>query len=355
MRKAHSRMIYNHGMRPLVLVLCVLFLSGTANIAWAYYDDSVVIEIGGGLPPEPPASTPPQGSSQVDTGAGAGGGSSDTGSVGSGGGVGGATGESTGGGNTTSDGGSFGSSGGGPSVGENGSVSNNPNTPGEELFNVLVAQGAITGGGANLNGGTAGSLGTTLSNPSAGNGGSDGSGDISSGNTANTTVNAIQLRKTLRNNQNFEQILDDFSSSVRAGTYGKRLTARGVGLMAASTMLGNTDIQELSFGATKFEMVYRSRGYLFGFIPKTFPVRISVNPQATAAGERVTLALPWYRFFLRKLFTSSSLAREIDTVVAADVRGDEDSAADVQARLFETVSLLLKQKIGTVGGSIQGV
>ncbi len=163
-----------------------------------------------------------------------------------------------------------------------------------------------------------------------------------------TTIGAAKLRATLRGKDNFRNILDDYSSGYRAGKY-RMLSARDVGLVGASAILEDINIDAITFGATKFEMVYRARGYLIGFIPKTFPVRIAVDPQTTVATDRVVLTLPWYRFLLRKLFTSSVLAREIDAVVVADERLPGDTLADVQARLFEEISSTLKKKVGTIG------
>ena len=317
-------------MRTLIVALSFFLFSGAAHHASAYYyDDSVVIEIGDGVPSET-SSTPPSG----DPGDPSSGGSieSTAPGVGSSNGSAGAQG-SSGGGDTN-----FvnNSSGTGDSASAGGSIPNDSGGAPASLFDLLVTQGAITGGGTQ--------------NPDANSNAGVGAGGVNAGASSGeeTTINAAKLREALRGKDSFRDILEDYRSGYRAGAY-RMVSARDIGLMGASTVLGDINIDELTFGTTQFEMVYRSRGYLLGFIPKTFPVRIAVSPQASISQERVVLTLPWYRFLLRKLFNTSVLAREIEAIVTADVRLEHDTPADVQIRLFEAVSLALKQKIGAIG------
>ncbi|OGG52506.1 hypothetical protein A3H16_03325 [Candidatus Kaiserbacteria bacterium RIFCSPLOWO2_12_FULL_53_8] len=329
-------------MRQFVVALLALSLFGVANIVRAYYDDSVVIEIEDFAPGSATSVTPA--------------GITDT----------------------TSSGNIIFQSGGDSS--SSGEVPAQDDS--DALFDALVAQGAITGGveegtvyyetlsgagGGELNVNTSGVSSSTSSveNSNQGDGSSDssslGSGGSQNGASpaksgASITVDATKIRAALRDNDGFQAILYDFNASVRDGTYKKALSSHDVGLLAAGTMLGNPNIDEISFGASKFEIVYRSEGYLFALIPRSFPVHVAINPRATLAQDRVIITLPWYRFFLRKFFSTASLASEINTLVVADAQAHEkDIAAYAQARLFESVSRALQRKFGTVGGSIQGI
>lgn len=331
-------------MRSLVVALSLfLFFAVSYSASAYYYDDSVVIEIGDGVPSET-SITPSSGGLPPGSGSGSGAGGTETGGTSTQGGTGvGAQGSSAGG--TTSGGSSSGSVG---STSAGGATADGSGGLIDSLFNLLVTEGAITGGGTQ----SASTAGQNTSNSSANSnagtgGGANGDASNASGG-GETTIRAAKLRSALRGKDSIRDVLEDYISGYRAGKY-RVLSARDVGLMAASAVLEDTNIDELTFGATKFEMVYRSRGYLLGFIPKTFPVHIAVNPQASVATDRVVLTLPWYRFFLRKLFSISDLAREINAVVIADTRIDNDTSSDVQVRLFEAVSLVLKKKAGSVG------
>ncbi len=318
-------------MRFAVALLSSFIILGTISLAAAYYyDDSVVIEIGDGVP-QPPSDDEPSGGGSVPGGGGSSGGSSDTGGMGQGGSGSGSAGSGTTGQGGSSSGGSGTSTSGDISLGSGGGSGDSAL---DTLFELLVTQGAITGGTWDPN---------APAEPGSGAGGSNAAASVGGG----TTINAAKLRAALRGNDSFRNILEDYSSGYRSGAY-RFSPGRSFGLFGASAILADSNIEELTFGATKFEIVYRSRGYLIGFIPKTFPVRIAIDPQASAAPDRVVLTLPWYRFILRKLFTTSTLAREIDAVVMADVPLETDTPADVQARLFDVVSLELQKKVGAV-------
>lgn len=307
-------------MRSFVLFLCTALLFGTATLVHAFYDDSIVIEIEGIPPPEAIAPGAPGGA---------------TGGAGSGGGGGSSTGGGSSGGGAEGGGALIGTSGGYlfgfGSTQWSATLGSDIEALQDQLYELLLAAGAISG--------------------AEGNGLNTGSAAGEAGQSAvagSITIDAAKLRSALRENSSFRQILEDFGARARNGGYQRGLSQRDFGLLAAFTVLEDASIEELTFGATRFGLVYRSRGYLLGFIPKTFSVRIAVNPQTSVVNERVVLNLPWYRFFLRKLFDTQSLVREIEAVVSSDKAIEGDIASDVQARLFEAVSLLLQEKIGTV-------
>ncbi|PIR83648.1 hypothetical protein COU18_03120 [Candidatus Kaiserbacteria bacterium CG10_big_fil_rev_8_21_14_0_10_51_14] len=310
-------------------VAVCIFVAVITPVAWvsAYsYDDSVVIEIGDGVPPPPQTPNPPPSSGGSSPGGGENGSSPSS----SGGGEGGGSQGANGAGSTIQGGSSSGSdtSSGGTSS------SSSSDDPASALFELLVAEGAVSGG----------ALQSGASNSGTGSG-APSTNEHASG-SSETTVNAAKLRAAIRGKSSLRDLLDTYSSGYRTGTY--RLSGRGLGLLGASAVMEDANIDELTFGATKFEMVYRSRGYVLGFIPKTFPLRIAVNPQASITSDRVVLTLPWYRFILRKLFKISTLRAEIDSLVIGDVAQDGDTPADVQARLFDSISFSLQQKVGAI-------
>ena len=130
---------------------------------------------------------------------------------------------------------------------------------------------------------------------------------------------------------------NDLQEILKGGRSGSeaRLNARGLGLVAASTALSDKNIDSVSFTGGSFEIKYRSRGYLFSFIPVSFPVRVVIVPEATSG--RVIVLLPWYRFFVREFFTGKSLAAEINAVLEAEI-GNSAAGADLKLQLFEATA-----------------
>lgn len=341
----------------LVSLVSLFSFSGTGR---AYtYDDSVVIEIGDGVPNQ--AGTNSSASDTTQGGAGSGtdtsaGNSSSANSGGSNG---------SGSTNTTSGVSPLGSSGNGPITPVNTFPGSNTDVE-SALFDVLTTSGAITEGGGSLNGfGQDSSDSSSATNPdtvgsgnisgggsysgSGSGGGSAGASGGAGGGSGTITIDGAKVREALLGKLSFKDILEDHSARVRRGFYGHALSERDIGLMAASTMLGDSNIEQVSFGATRFEIVYRSQGYLLGFIPKSFPVHIEVNPQAVGFQQRVRIALPWYRFILRRLFDTAMLAQEIDTAIKTEgLPHEAESAMEIRARLFDAVSLIIKKKVGTL-------
>lgn len=287
-----------------------------------FYNNSEVIEIGDGVLPEPPVES---GGNENESGNGGTGGSVG----GTGGGSGGAeSGSGSSGGGGTSEGagtgqGSEGAEGLGDSTGESEKI--------DELVTLLTEAGALLGG---LGGGS----GTLSGVPGGGSSASD-AGGIS------VRVIGAKVREALQNNLDLKELLQ----------YWKRGSgAPGVneyGLIAASTAIRDSNVQEVSFTASKFEILYRSRGYLLIVIPWSFSVRVGVVPEASALDERVQVRLPWYSFFVRKFFTVNGLKKDISEVIEKtknDAAGKEDGTALV----FEAVALFLKKKVGTVSNSV---
>lgn len=298
-----------------VLLAALVYTALQAPRAEAYYNDSDVIEISGD-PPPPPEEDPDEGGGTGDDDEGNGGGADggedsggETGGSGSGGGSGGGGG-----------GGSGGSSG-GSGTGGSGSGSSGPSE--EDVIEALLGNSAIEGW-------------------------SDfGEGSVLSGNgsAAVFTVVGEKVREALRNRTDLQDFLANWKNIRQS-----RGDARDYGLVAASTALGDANVQDISFTADAFEIRYRSRGYLIGIFPWSFPVRVGVIPQASE-GSRVTVTLPWYRFFVREFFTPAGLASDIEEAMKAAL-AESGADDDERAILLDVVAQLLRAKVGTVSDSI---
>lgn len=157
-------------------------------------------------------------------------------------------------------------------------------------------------------------------------------------------IDGIKVRAKLSKEFDLRDILLSWRAKKK-GNY----SPRDYGLIAASTALGDSNVQSVSFTASAFEITYRSRGYLLGIFPKTFPVRVKVVP---AAESGVTIRLPWYRFFVREFFTVKGLTAEIEEALAKVIAENTEEGADLNVRLFEAVAELLRNKVGTVANTL---
>lgn len=288
----------------LLVIVCIPFSAHAI-----FYNNTETIEVGDGVPPEPPGW---EGGVNV-------GGSGGSGSGGSTGGGGGETGEPTPTSTTTSStpetSGSTGS--------HSGSNSGSNPASEDEVWNALLTGGALFG--------------------SFGEGGILGSGGINF-ESGFVRIVASRVRDIFRENSTFS----DFLTFWKRGT---GASARERGLIAASTAVRDSNFEEATFTATRVDIVYRSRGYLIGFIPWSFPVRVEIIPQAATVEERVTVRLPWYRWFLRTFFSRANLAEEIDEAlnVAYESADPNDDLATVT---FEAATEFLRKKVGTISDSI---
>lgn len=279
----------------------------------AFYNDSDVIEIESDAPP---ASTEPG------SGSGGGEGGGGTEQVG-----GGSTGGSSGGGATGGGSMGGGSGGNGTSAGA-GAAGGEAGTEEEGLLDLLVTAGAVSGSGA--------APGSSFFEDSS-VGGASGSLDVS--------VDGASVRAILRGKYDLQELLKGWRSGSEA-----RLNARGLGLVAASTALSDTNIDSVSFTGGSFEIKYRSRGYLFSFIPMSFPVRVTVVPDASSA--RASVRLPWYRFFVREFFTTQKLTEEIEAVMAGEIEKNMLADTDLRVKVFEAVAAYLRGKVGTITDTV---
>lgn len=295
----------------LILAVLVYTAMQTPIAEAIFYNDSDVVEIEDGTPP------PPSATSSVGTDISGGGGSVTVlpGTSGNG---------SSNNDDESDDETESGGAGTGGASEEGSSVETTEEE--DEVIESLVEAGALSGAGVLSAGNLAGS---------AGNGPLSGSGRI--------TVNGARAREALGGTYDLASVLRRLKDAKRA------LSAREYGLVAAGTALGDRNIQSVSFTADKFEVMYRSRGYLLGFIPISFPVRIAIIPDATDG--RVSVKLPWYRFFVREFFTVERLTADINAEVVSRTVALEEGE-DAKLVLFTAVSDLLRQKVGTLSETI---
>ena len=292
-------------MRVVLFILLILIPMGYASAV--FYNNTETIEIGDGeLPPEQsPDSTTDTGTSGGPASGWTGGTQTSTGSSG---------GNQSDGSDDTS-----------PDSGNSGE--NEDNDPEDDVISALIESGALSG--QSLIDGVSGS-------------------SLGAGEGAGISIRVIgaKVRQAFANNLN----LKDFLNYWRKGS--GKASEKDLSLIAASTALRDANVQEISFTASAFEIVYRSRGYLLGFIPWSFPVTVKVIPEATALEERVVIRLPWYSFFVRKFFTKGGLQKDVNEVMVEAKEKNPDPDADENVVLFDAVSEYLRQKVGTVAESV---
>lgn len=133
----------------------------------------------------------------------------------------------------------------------------------------------------------------------------------------------------------------------------RALTSEEMGIVAASKVLDDENIESAYIALDTLEISYRSLGRLFGVIPLPFTLKITIEPESLVQSERVRLKYPWYKFFLRTYVSQSDLRAEIDNAIAA-ARSSVTSgefASDAQAALFVAVSEILKARSDAVAGT----
>lgn len=291
-----------------VLLATLIYTAWQPQKAFAFYNDSDIIELEDDAPPAPPDSVGPTNTGGSGTGSGAG--------------QGGVVNETTGGAPQ----GSSNSGDGQPVVPTEPGGSGSDDSDDEDLLDSLVSAGVITGSGV----------------------ASDSSlfDDSLLGARGSVIINGDSVRKYFRGRYDLQELLLGW----RAGS--DRLGAGGLGYIAASTALRDSNVDAVSFTADRFDITYRSRGYLFTFIPMTFPVRVTVIPEATYG--RVVVKLPWYRFFVREFFTARGLADDIESVIQEELKKTFADDADLKPILFAAVADYLRTKVGTVSDTVGG-
>ena len=292
------------------IMAALLYTAWQPTPALAFYNDSDIIELEGDAPPAPPDSVGPTntGSSGTGSGAGQGGVVSET--------------------NAGAQQGSSNSGDGQPlaTSTDSGASGSSEDTDDEDLLDTLVSAGIITGSGV--------ASGSSLFD------------DSLLRSRGSVIVNGSDVRKYFRGRYDLQELLLGW----RAGS--GRLGPGGLGYIAASTALRDSNVDSISFTADRFDITYRSRGYLFTFIPMTFPVRVSVIPEASSG--RVSVKLPWYRFVVRELFTARGLADSIEGVIQETLKNNVAADVDLKPVLFAAVSDYLRTKVGTVSDTVSG-
>lgn len=157
-------------------------------------------------------------------------------------------------------------------------------------------------------------------------------------------IDGDMVREALRGNIDLRSVLTTYERAIHSSD------AREYGFVAAKTALLDRNVARIAFTASAFEIRYRSRGYLFGFIPMSFPVQVKVVPLAEQTESRISISLPWYRFFVREFFTVPGLRDDIDAVLKSEME-KVATGTDPNLALFEAVANYLRSKIGTVSVS----
>lgn len=297
-------------MYPGMFVLLVIAFLLPHPTHAIFYNNTETIEVGDGVPPEPPGWV--------------GGVNTNNPGSGSGGGSGGGSGATTPPPASTTPG--------TPGVGtgttgngsNSGSSANSGSAPANEetVWSALLTGGALFG--------------------SFGEGGILGSGiDFERG---YVRIVASRVRDIFRENSSFSEFLTFWKR-------GSGASARERGFVAASTAVRDSNFEEATLSATRVDIIYRSRGYLLGFIPWSFPVRVSIIPAASTLEERVTVQFPWYRWFLRTFFSRQKLAEEIDEVLQVAFK-EADPNDDLATVTFEATTEFLRKKVGTISDTI---
>lgn len=292
-----------------VILATLLYTAWQPEKAWAFYNDSDIIELENDAPPAPPNNEPTPGGDSSGTGSGAG------------------QGGVVGGNPSAPQGSSNSGDGAPPPAAPTGATGNGSSSQADEdLLDTLISEGIISGSGV--------VSGSSLFADS-----------LIGGTYGQVKIDGNAVRKYFRGRYDLQELLLGW----RAGTEA-RLSARGLGYIAASTALRDRNVDAISFTADRIDITYRSRGYLFSVIPITFPVRVVVIPEASS--DRVTVKLPWYRFFVREFFTARGLAEDIDAVIQVEIEKNVIVNADLKTILFKAVAEYLRTKIGTVSDTV---
>jgi hypothetical protein len=297
----------------LIILLCCIPAAATADqFNDLYYINPTGVpdltEEGKQSENGPPPSPPSDGSSGSGSPGGEGSSSSDNGSSGS-----------------------SGSSGGTPdaSPGADGDSSSGSGAESEEdVLEELLEGGAVGGGGFS----------------------SKGAGGASN----NVFIDGKKVRATTRADSDVSTVLRywKLGKSKAKSAEGRLNPVEYYALIAATLASEDEALEGASFSPGRFEIVYRSRGALFWFIPMSFPVRLTITPEGE--GARIEVRLPWYRFFVNEYFTPASLAGEVEVVVrdTLSMIPADETIEHVQAGLFEAVSQFLREKVRTINDSV---
>jgi hypothetical protein len=338
-------------MRFAVVLAFFLILVPVAHaeVIGSQWNDSNTVQLPGGPDTYPGDTTipPDQGTNGGTDGTGGSGGGTGTkqgGGTGGTNGTGGGTGGSSGGPgdviifSNPSDGSSNGS---GSGSSGSGSGQGGGQSDAGSLLDTLLGSGGISGST-----GATGSLQGGSGQAGSGSGaGVSGSGSARLNASNGVFIDGAKVRSALQGKGILRVTLRAF------GAAGGMLSNSDLGLIGASSILKNPALESAFISLSRFDITYRSQGYLLAFVPISFPVRISVNPGGSSLADRVTVKFPWYSFFLRKFVSKSGLAADIDAILVRDA----DPAADrsqVQAKIFTDVSVMLQSRIDTVDESV---
>jgi hypothetical protein len=119
-----------------------------------------------------------------------------------------------------------------------------------------------------------------------------------------------------------------------------------VAVIAAAAVFRDQNIETVSLSGQYLNISYRTKGWLFGFIPIRFTVHLSMNAGGTTDEARVSVRFPWYRFFTWLTLSPNALARDLNAAILGNQAAGLDPT-ESQARLFTQVTALLRAQSAT--------
>ena len=138
------------------------------------------------------------------------------------------------------------------------------------------------------------------------------------------------------------QYVDDSAYYAEQGS----ITTSDVAVIAAAAVFRDQNIEEITLSGTSLTITYRTKGWLFGFIPIHFTVHLAINAAGRTDAERVSVTFPWYRFFTWLTLSPVGLARDLNAAIVGNQAAGLDPA-ESQARLFTHVTAILRTQNAT--------
>lgn len=126
---------------------------------------------------------------------------------------------------------------------------------------------------------------------------------------------------------------------------------------AKGILLEDENVEKISSDEDSVEVRYRVPAKFLGLFEASIPVEVVAAKAQGELGGGVKVRFPWYRFLfgIEDEVSETSLESDIGAAVIADL--DSDGALDVSvaARIYSSVSSVLKTKHDTVKNSINNV
>ena len=172
------------------------------------------------------------------------------------------------------------------------------------------------------------------------NGGSSGGGDWGT-----ITISGAKARAALLTRGVSRLSISDLLNS-------RFFTREDFTLVAASKILENKSIEEVILTLDTLSLTYRSEGRLFAVFPFSYPIKLTINPNADTREKRILVKFPWYRFFLQTFVSRSELQAQIDGAIT-EVLLEAETGADVKTKILIAVTEKIQSRFDTVEGTLK--